>query len=88
MTCKDCIHYEICSLWATEDLDDDKAYEYYYGCFKNKEDFKEVVHGEWKETMYFDEHFGRSYECSNCGKEIIGTSNYCPNCGTKMDKEN
>lgn len=27
MTCKDCIHYEICTLWATKDLDDDKAYE-------------------------------------------------------------
>lgn len=50
-------------------------------------DVVEVAHGKWKEKNYFNEHYGRSYECSNCGEETIGIPNYCPKCGAKMDKE-
>lgn len=35
-TCTDCIHYEICSLWATTDLDEDEAYKYCFGRYRSK----------------------------------------------------
>lgn len=34
-----------------------------------------------------DEWYGYIYECSECGKRMIGRSNYCPNCGLKMEEE-
>jgi hypothetical protein len=35
-TCTDCIHYEICSLWTTRDLDEDEAYKYCFGRYRPK----------------------------------------------------
>lgn len=35
-TCSNCIHYEICSLWATTDLDEDEAYRYCFGHYRPK----------------------------------------------------
>ena len=44
-------------------------------------DAVEVVHGRWKQTgMHF-----LPYECSVCGSEEEGRTNYCPNCGARMD---
>ena len=34
--CTNCIHYEICSLWTTTDLDEDKAYKYCFGRYRPK----------------------------------------------------
>ena len=42
-TCKDCIHYGICSLWSTKDLEEDEAYKYCFGNFKSAADVVEVV---------------------------------------------
>ena len=46
-------------------------------------DAVEVVHGRWKQTgMHL-----LPYECSVCGSEEEGRTNYCPNCGARMDLE-
>ena len=36
--CKNCIHYCICSIWSTTDLDIDEAYKYCFGNFKDTAD--------------------------------------------------
>ena len=36
--CKDCIHYNVCCLWSTKDLDEDEAYKYCFGNFKTTAD--------------------------------------------------
>lgn len=33
-SCKDCIHYNICCLWSTADLEESEAYKYCFGNFK------------------------------------------------------
>ena len=55
-SCTDCIHYEICSLWATTDLDKDEAYRYCFGRYRPKipenavvltrEEYKKLKNGE------------------------------------------
>ena len=46
-------------------------------------DAVEVVHGRWKQTgMHL-----LPYECSVCGSEEEGRTNYCLNCGARMDLE-
>lgn len=35
-SCTDCIHYNICALWTTTDLDKDEAYKYCFGHYKSK----------------------------------------------------
>lgn len=42
MTCKDCIHYNICCLWSTSDLDKDESYKYCFGNFKDKSRYIEL----------------------------------------------
>lgn len=45
------------------------------------------VTGKWKRIsmdMYV-QHAMAYYECSECGKHIIGEYPYCPFCGTKME---
>ena len=32
--CSDCMHYKICSLWATTDLDEDEAHKYCFGNYR------------------------------------------------------
>lgn len=87
--CKDCIHYDICCLWSTTDLDNDKAYEYCYDRFKDKKDFVRVKHGKWLITDTFDSHYQTIYKCSECWKDVaddyINHHKYCLHCGAKMD---
>lgn len=52
MTCKNCIHYNICSLWTTSDLDEDRAYEYCFGHFDSASDMVEVV--KCKDCKYLE----------------------------------
>lgn len=42
-TCTDCIHYEICSLWTTVDLDEDEAYKYCFGHYRHRTPENAVV---------------------------------------------
>ena len=81
MTCKDCVHYQMCYLIEHYGADEDKA------CvckdFKNKSDYAEVKHGEWLQD--FDE----DYYCSKCGHyPKADVRDYCPNCGAKMVGKN
>ena len=89
MTCKDCIHYNICSLWSTTDLEKDESYKYCYNNFKSIDDFVEVKHGYW-----MDYPSDAYVKCSVCGMEYLKSQmpkivGYCPNpnCGARMDGE-
>lgn len=44
--------------------------------------------GRWKRISrdLYVQHAMAYYECSECGKKMIGTHNYCPNCGAKMSE--
>ena len=94
MTCKDCIHYDVCGGFIPSDLDRD-VFDYCKkgkteeipdidercNSFKNKADFAEVKHGEWiKEHLIGCEP---CYFCSLCGKLHDQDYNYCHNCGAK-----
>jgi rubrerythrin len=100
MTCKDCVHYEVCE--EIESLPQRKDFIWYRaesGCphFKNKANLVELKQGEWiksihKETPIIKD--GRLFEkehevfcCSVCGVKIVGLRNmsFCPFCGAKMD---
>lgn len=94
MTCKDCVHYEICkddceSGYIYEDengnyCDDDCEYR------KSKADYKKVKYGKWLK---------HNTECSVC-HEMNPTNSldewslkfkgrptkYCGNCGARMDE--
>ena len=87
MTCKDCVHYEVCK-------DDVELYHDSYDClevdgvekhceyFKPKSRFVEVKHGEWHKVR----ELAPRYVCSCCNhlNNNMGYK-YCPNCGAKMD---
>ena len=101
MTCKDCIHYEVCreydrAFWGHtsnkhSDLINAKPEDCPY--FKDRSRFVELSHAEWveDEDMYGDP----IYRCSNCNEHFVleeGTPtdncySYCPNCGAKMDEQ-
>lgn len=101
MTCKDCVHYERCQWFAdwlkkcgygVEFDDDSIAVDKTCLYFKNKADFVEVKHGEWRISNRKE-----VYICSNCKKAVpfvlICTEPYkieydfCPHCGADMRKE-
>lgn len=90
-SCMNCIHDKACDEWAVisgipfvnTDLCEN---------FKNKADFVEVRHGEWRKPLGDD---GSGWNCGGVVKQILGCSccghfyqnapyNYCPNCGAKM----
>lgn len=89
MTCKDCIHNEVC--YRREVCNDIEEHIRKLGCmdFIARADVTEVRHGEWVQIGY-DEALDR-ITCSCC-KEYFNlidncteAFNYCPNCGAKMD---
>lgn len=94
-TCKDCFHYCVCDLIVHKMPDVDfyaNKVEVLCGNFKNKADFQEVKHGEWKK--HIDDDDCDYIECSVCGEEFYPPNNevtfdvipkYCQNCGARMD---
>lgn len=46
--CSKCLHFNVCSLWTTTDLDSDEAHKYCYNHFISAEDVAPIKHGEWK----------------------------------------
>lgn len=83
--CNDCIHQYCCKydrFFGVDDVENKCNY------FKNKADFVEVRHGEWKVHQAFG---CWHYDCPFCDdgyatKEKDKTPpNYCGNCGAKMD---
>jgi hypothetical protein len=93
MTCKDCVHYDVCfdytHLKYSKNLPDNR--EDVCDHFKNKADFVEVKHGRWERCIDWEYDFC----CSECGDlAILGEYNnhdvltdYCPNCGADMRQE-
>lgn len=76
MTCKDCVHYEMCEEIENMPLRRSFVwYSFHSGCphFKNKADFVEVKRGRWieKEKGYTTNLGGKGKtpyrECSICG---------------------
>lgn len=82
MTCKDCIHKNVCVIIAFPDAFENTKWEKEHCDYcKNKADYAEVKHGEWIE--------GKTLEkCSLCGKKGFSDWHYCPACGAKMDGNN
>ena len=80
MTCKDCIHFDVCSGYTPTDLDSDvfnycregradeiPDIEERCSTFKNKADFIEVKYGKWLPTKIPSYFGGLIWECSVCG---------------------
>ena len=86
MTCRDCVHYEVC-------LPNSQAYGHKLKIctkFKNKADFIGVKHGEWKKYRVTEGHV---FVCSLCDYRTLVDfegeflyHNYCPKCGADMRK--
>ena len=86
MTCKDCVHDDVCEHWKNSVFGSDALYPKENDCehFKNKADFVEVKHAEWVRVA---DTYGKEYLCSACKEGIrqyIGQP-YCSRCGAKMD---
>ncbi len=82
MTCKDCIHINVCKAYEPEEP------ECICNHFKNKADYAEVKHGKWRECFEDWRKQISGDECSVCGFQHYGGIShyhYCPNCGAKMD---
>ena len=85
MTCKDCIHYEVC--YHIEHYGRHMETEEPCGGFKNKSDYAEVKHGEWIWTETGDEDYEQYWVCSVCGEKDYIESKYCSECGADMRGE-
>ncbi len=101
MTCKDCVHYEVCE--THERVNRIKAN--LCGLFKNKADYAEVKHGKWikKDNCPNKDHI--LAECPFCHfgeylkkfvddpdgektfKHFCEYTRYCLACGAKMESE-
>lgn len=98
MTCKDCVHCDVCEyhedLYIEIDITGEQEKTIYLSnveneCdhFKNKADFVEVKHGEWIKP-YINKYGHPCHCCSLCGfKASQQDKNFCPNCGAKMENK-
>lgn len=103
MTCKDCVHYDLCKYNTYQQA-------HYFGkdkeiyitidnntpCkfFKNKADFVEVRCGEWIVEEELKTPLSKAYirkektyNCPYCKKRFRQRMNFCGNCGADMRKE-
>lgn len=91
MTCKDCLHYEVCVI-VEHSTSEDEDYLTEFGCddFKDRSKWAEQKTGRWIQKQ----SYGR-YECSVCGGSDTDCADYygchdvkeqayCPNCGADM----
>lgn len=94
MTCKDCVHYELCfdytHLKHSKNLPDNR--ENVCEHFKNKANFVEVKQGEW--IYWQPDGLNHLWNCSVCNnsistpmKFVADHIKYCEHCGAKMDGE-
>ncbi len=99
MTCKDCLHRDVCRCdvyfvinekeMKEIQLQDCDKVEDKCEHFKNKADVVEVKRGKWEEKTFivFDSEIKLGYKCSECNTTWDTNTNYCSNCGAKMDGE-
>ena len=99
MTCKDCVHYEVCNRVEKQIVFTNSSFEevinsLILGCrhFKNKADFVEIKHGEW--VYWQPDGTNHLWTCSVCDGAISTPMPfvakhiaYCERCGAKMDGE-
>ena len=100
MTCKDCMHYEVCIRRQNSISLDPMKCGYKCPEFKNKADFAEVRRGEWiknkpnPEAMkaFHEMGIGKAmseksiyFTCSCCGSWGTPTNKFCGTCGAKME---
>ena len=93
MTCKDCIHHNLCFDNGTLFLRYAKGVDMEnvetkcpFKKFKSKSDYAEVKHGKWKEMAEY-EHGGIKklfFVCPLCGRIEYQKEPYC-HCGAKME---
>lgn len=97
MTCKDCIHYEVCKKTRIMNLSHNYAAE--CNDYKDRSRFVELQTAHWirhcpdKNIMrkFHKQGIGRGmgensifWTCSNCGGWGILSYKYCPFCGAKI----
>lgn len=89
MTCKDCIHYEVCNdVFKSSNLlpfGDTFPVNKFCSTFINKSDYVEIKHGYWMKAQY-SEKCGDAY-CSECNHFDWSDCKYCSECGARMDNE-
>lgn len=89
MTCKDCIHENVCSNLYPQRLLPCKSDKYpaekFCLEFINKTNYAEVRHGYWIKAQC-SEKDGDAH-CSECNHFDWSDCDYCSKCGTRMDGE-
>ena len=92
MTCKDCLHYDVCVIVEySEATDEDYLTEFGCDYFEDRTNWVEQKHGRW-EFHRPDSAGNRKPKCSVCGEYHLAWwsdythCKYCPNCGAKMDE--
>lgn len=96
MKCEDCIHDGVCLsqisyFMGCDEYTGEEVTDIEKKCsdFKNKADYAEVKHGEWKNPS-IKRFEGRYFVCSECDVMLpiiteLLTFDFCPRCGAKMD---
>lgn len=85
MTCLNCEHYPICSLWATGDLVEEESHKYCFGNFTPL-----GLHATW--ATWEESGISEYKKCSHCGilikkEDLLYDPQwhlYCGHCGAKM----
>ena len=86
VTCKDCLHYDVCVI-VEHSTNDDEDYLTEFGCedFKDRNKYEEVKYGRWLPQILLGQ---RVWDCSECA--TLGSPSWkrCPVCERKMEGEN
>lgn len=86
VTCKDCLHYEVCVI-IENSVFGDEDYLTEFGCedFKDRTKWVEINHSQWK---FNKDGSGTCQHCHRTTKNVWDYDSwmrYCPDCGSKMD---
>ncbi len=77
MTCKDCIHYDVCEARITydENFGDSTSFETKCIDFKSEGEYQKVIHAKWTNGCFYP-----TYKPREDKKNGLQTA-YCTNCG-------
>lgn len=92
-TCKDCLHYEMCSYHIDEETEM-KIEDGVCDNFTNRSEWGHLPDDKVGKWILEKDPNGEPYcfHCSKCDRDFsnVGVkvaSKFCPNCGSKMDNE-
>lgn len=87
MTCRDCIHHDVCKDYLIECAEHGEAERILNPCtkFRNKADFMKVKHGYWIGKPIAGYARIKCSVCHTSFAQETGTWKYCPECNAKMD---